>query len=251
MHNNSTNPDWDIDLPDPSPLAEGQAFRLGPMLNFGKMYMSAHSTQPPEIIKQTFELYHVFGDPEAEVRLHTPQTITPSYPSALPINTTSLTVNAGAAGLQVCILGAGYTPEQQTAVTTGNSWTFPIATPTTGLIHTTISGMDRRPHEGIIRVGSGLIFGDNKMFIGTDGNAHVSGYQTDRELSGLRFGSVVTVSADQGNLQRKAVCPNAGDWMDVPSNLSGGLVFRAPDGRVHMYIQANGNIAVRNQFTSM
>jgi hypothetical protein len=251
MHNNSTNPDWGKSLPDASPLAEGQAFRLGPMLTFGKMYMHNHYPVPAALDESQFQLFHVFGDPEMEVRLHTPQPITPFYPSSVPIGTTSLTVNAGAAGLQVCILGAGYTPEQQTAVTTGNSFVFTIATPTTGLIHTTITGLDRRPHEGVIRVGSGLVFGSNKMLIGTDGNAHVSGYQTTSAQSGLQFGSSVTVSTDQGNLQRNSVRANYGSWFDTPGNLTGGLVFRGPDGKAHMHVGANGVVTVRNRFNSM
>jgi hypothetical protein len=137
MHSNSTTPNWEGDLPAPqAPFAEGKSFRLGPMLNCGKMYMYNNYAHDVRL----FQLFHVLGDPEMEVRLNTPQTITPSYPGALSTGTTSLTVTAGAPGLQVCIFGAGYTPAQQTAVTTGNSFAFTIATPTTGLIHTTITG---------------------------------------------------------------------------------------------------------------
>jgi hypothetical protein len=45
------------------------------------------------------------------------------------------------------------------------------------------------------------------------------------------------------------VIPNAGSWLDLPGNLTGGFTILGPAGKAQMHIAFNGIAHVREGFT--
>jgi hypothetical protein len=77
-----------------------------------------------------------------------------------------------------------------------------------------------------------------------NGRLQVKGAITTGALSGLRFGSAASM-ATNGDLVCTSVLSNQSAWLDVPGNLTGGLIFRAPNGNVTMHFASSGAIRTR------
>jgi hypothetical protein len=256
INNPNKTPVWDNLLPSPS-FQPGTSFKLGPMLNNAKLYLKANYGYYGNYIKDLFAIYHVFGDPEMEARLRTPQTINVTYPKQIALGTRGISVTPGEAGLLMCVYGNTIDDKKSTMVTsyTGTAY-FGMATPVSDLIHVTITGYNKRPHEGIVQLGTGLTFtsptGNGKGFVADDGCSHFSGAETSDltfPSGSLRFGHAGCIS-DQGNLFRASVSPNSGTFLDNETGLKTGLIFRGPDGKVQMHISTSGTVSVRNQLTA-
>ncbi|MBN1600103.1 MAG: hypothetical protein JW915_00775 [Chitinispirillaceae bacterium] len=255
-HNNSTAPDFtsDFSVPDTTGgylynLVDGAATKLGQMLWFGKWYVMsrygdgvyAGQNQSERISR----LYHVFGDPEAEVVLHTPQVQTIHHSSDIPTGSQTVNVITGNEDAQVCLYSEALGIHQ---VAIGDTVSFNINPSTTGSIHVTVTGFSLRPYEGIINVGSSTIndvlgfenasqwrfavgsgFLTNDTTIKTEGNAsiQVGGYNY-REITSIPMstteiaGETSTLAIDLfvgliqpnpswiGQIQLHVSCPSAG-----------------------------------------
>ena len=148
-HNASTAPDWPKDLPIPggSYGAAGSAWKLGQILNYGKFYMAEKFWQDED----TFRLFHLFGDPEGQLRLLDPKPIAVGHPAELPTGAVGVTVTVSQAGATVCLYG----PEMgvhAVAAAAGGKATFALAPTNRGTLHVTATGRDLRPYEGEIAV---------------------------------------------------------------------------------------------------
>ncbi|OGV47072.1 MAG: hypothetical protein A2X46_09890 [Lentisphaerae bacterium GWF2_57_35] len=148
FQNNCTTPTWSKKLPSPNGLygAAGKAWRLGEILNFGKMYMAekyfSHET--------TFRLFHLFGDPEAELRLRTPRTLSVSHASSItPGISTTVAVTLAESGCDVCL----YSPTAPIHLVQTNAGMVVrfIVTATTGsTMYVTATKQGCRPYEGTV-----------------------------------------------------------------------------------------------------
>ena len=148
-HNASTAPDWPKNLPMPggSYGAAGSAWKLGQILNYGKFYMA----EKYWLDADTFRLFHLFGDPEGQLRLLEPKPIAVGHPSALRMGAGGVTVTVSQAGATVCLYG----PEMgvhAVAAAAGGKATFALAPTNRGTLHVTATGRDLRPYEGEIEV---------------------------------------------------------------------------------------------------
>jgi hypothetical protein len=101
----------------------------------------------------------------------------------------------------------------------------------------------------------GLMFGYGA---GVHGRATSQGYlqlqaqKRSGSPAGLRFvGASTTVSLDtSGYLQCDSVLQNQGTWLGNAGNLSGGLVWRNPNGVVAAHIASDGKVRVRKSLLS-
>ena len=142
----SINPDWTSDLPSYSGGGEGTATNVGPMMDFGKMY-TLQNEGADTYTHETFELFHVFGDPEAQIQLHTPATRTVSHPSAVPAGASSVVVTTGDSGSLVCLYG-DTVGVHKVGVTSGGSAAIDINPTGIGPVHVTVTKFGARPYEG-------------------------------------------------------------------------------------------------------
>jgi hypothetical protein len=155
FQNSSTAPDWPKSLPAPGGAygGPGSATKLGGMLNFGKMYLEENYGNKT-YVEYTFQLHHLFGDPEMEAILATPAAQTVTHPDALPVSgtPTNITVTTGEPGSQVCIYSPGLNNLQLVGETTGavGSVSFDVVQSNTSPIYVTVTRRGLRPYEGII-----------------------------------------------------------------------------------------------------
>ena len=155
-HNLSTQPDWPKDLPPPSAAygTVGGQTRLGPLLNFAKMYMLEHNRYAAALSSNpdTFRIFQVFGDPEAHVLLPRLRPLHLTGPSVLAPGSQSVVFDTGEPGTLVCL----YAPElglHQAAQTDAAGRTSFAITPTgAGPIAVTATRYGCRPYEGTLRV---------------------------------------------------------------------------------------------------
>jgi hypothetical protein len=77
-----------------------------------------------------------------------------------------------------------------------------------------------------------------------NGNLQLRGQTTTGTLSGLIFGNAASMKTN-GDLVCASLLVNQAAWLDLPGNLTGGLILRGPDGKVTMHIATNGTVRVR------
>lgn len=94
----------------------------------------------------------------------------------------------------------------------------------------------------ILQAQAELFFSD-KMYVTNSGGLRLQGIEKSGPLSGLQFSNAASVSAD-GDLIRDVSYYNQGSWLDNPSNLTGGLVFRR-NGTAHVHVSTGGAVRVR------
>lgn len=149
-HNKSLYPDWPADLPAPPiPLAEGKSKKLGDMLNFAKFYMYSHYGSDGS--DTTFELFHLVGDPESDIRLHNPVNINVLHEDVIKTGDNQLNVYTGDDTTTVCL----YSEEigiQLVQKPENGMATFNFSTNKPGTIYVTVTGYNIRPYEGVIIV---------------------------------------------------------------------------------------------------
>lgn len=146
-HNASVAPDWPKDLPAPSGSfgVAGSARRLGEILNFGKMYMREKYWSHEE----TFKLFHLFGDPEAYLRIKTPQAVTVSHPSSLLGRNHTITVNVSDNDSVVALYSETLGIHQR-AIPSGGQASFSITNSASGDVAVTVTGPEIQTYEGTI-----------------------------------------------------------------------------------------------------
>lgn len=150
--NASEDPEWPKDLPDPGGAygAAGSARKLGQVLNFGKFYMAEHFSSN----ESTFRLFHLFGDPESQLRLIEPQSVTVTHPSVLPVSASAVTVTVSSANSIVCLYSPSLGLHAASAPIDGHA-VFPLSLSGSGIIYVTVTGHDLRPYEAEILVSQG------------------------------------------------------------------------------------------------
>jgi hypothetical protein len=84
-----------------------KSLRPAQAMNFGKYYMYTYEADTSYTM-YTFRLFHWFGDPEMELRFHTPVALTNlGYPATVPPGTQSITVTGAPDGALVGLSQAG------------------------------------------------------------------------------------------------------------------------------------------------
>lgn len=102
----------------------------------------------------TFRLFHLFGDPESQLRLIEPQSVIATHPSTLSISASAVTVTVSSADSIVCL----YSPSLGLhAATTpiGGEAVFPLTLSGNGTNYVTVTGHNLRPYEAEIVVSQG------------------------------------------------------------------------------------------------
>ena len=147
--NASTAPAWPKKLPAPggSYGAAGSTRKLGQILNFGKFYMAEKFWTNED----TFRLFHLFGDPESQLRLVEPKANAVTHPASLLLSAGSVTVTVSQAASTVCLYGPGMGVHAAAAAVGGKA-VFAISPTNSGTLHVTATGHDLRPYEGSIHV---------------------------------------------------------------------------------------------------
>ena len=188
LHNVSINPDWSRDLPSTQGLfSEGTATKLGPMLYAGKAYMYAN--YGASLI--TFELFHLFGDPEAEVVLNTPQALGVLHTAFVDEGTTAISIVTGRDGVRVCLFDEGQQLSRIKIASNGKA-DFIVPALLKGRLQVTVTGFGVRPYLGTIEViSSGVaVSPDNIAFANV-----ASGSSLEKLLSiSNKSGSSITIS---------------------------------------------------------
>ncbi len=148
-------------------LIEGSATKLGHLLHYAKLYvyqiyninkvpLPSFFDQEKDYVKFQFELYHLFGDPEAEVVFEQPVAINPSYTQEITGNNAeTVTIDAGSEDLLVCLYSPKLGVHQSKYTNSDGKASFDLpAFGDKGYIAVTITGYKKIPYEGDIRVGA-------------------------------------------------------------------------------------------------
>ncbi|WP_276324727.1 C25 family cysteine peptidase [Orenia marismortui] len=148
--NTSTNPDWYNSLPEPNFAQEGNSKKLGQIINFGKNYVY-QVYGGSNSAKYVYQLFHLFGDPEAYIQLHNPEKLTISHPTTTTDST--VTVTTGEDNLKVTLYSEKLGIHQSKLSSDGSA-TFNINPSTEGIINVTVTGYGKRPYKGTINFAS-------------------------------------------------------------------------------------------------
>lgn len=159
-------------------------YRLGQVLNYGKIYMS--TLRPEGTIRKTeFEEFHYFGDPTMEICTDVPQDFTVVHDSVIPIGASSYTLQIPEDGALVSlvkdheILG--------TAVSIGGSAIVYFEKPIDAgvIIQVTVTKHNFRPYLGKIRILSeGSFLTKNSIAYDTHNNRYLLVYKFDKYIYG-------------------------------------------------------------------
>jgi hypothetical protein len=154
----STSPDWTSDLPAPASFVgtPGESLKLGQIMNYGKSYMYQAYGSTSSTARMTLEIFHVFGDPEAAIRLHAPKNFNVSHPNTLMLANSSITVKTGVAGALVCLYNEtlGVQEVQKTDSLGNATLSINPGSATNGdVVSVTVSHPNYRPYEGKITIG--------------------------------------------------------------------------------------------------
>jgi hypothetical protein len=149
--NTSVSPNWPVNLPTPQLFSNGAANRLGDLLNDGKLYMYERYGSASTVCRQTFEIFHLFGDPESPLIIHNPSRISASYPTSVPVGTSEVLMNVPEDGAKICLYYDA-TGINEVSYSNGGNVTVPLsaAVPVTILVTVTKPGMI--PYEGTLYI---------------------------------------------------------------------------------------------------
>jgi hypothetical protein len=141
---------------DPT-LTTGAMYELGQMLTYGKVHMAVmaggmHLT--------TFELFHLFGDPEMQIWTARPATLAVTHPSAIGSGNVQefvVTVRDGNGPVAHALVGLFKANDLQVADHTDPSGdvVFRITPSTGGTLDVTVTAHNYRPYQGAVTVTSG------------------------------------------------------------------------------------------------
>ncbi|MEA1923895.1 MAG: C25 family cysteine peptidase [Pseudomonadota bacterium] len=156
--NQSANPDWSKDLPIPQLYRPGQGQRLGEILNQGKLYLYQNLAPSAQNIqtRQSFLLFHLFGDPEAFIQFFPPKIQQPKFPATIKISTGNrkITIENLAQSARVALYrddSSGQGLQMVTPAVAGQA-VFELPEIAPGPIQLTITGAGLKPFIGRIEV---------------------------------------------------------------------------------------------------
>lgn len=139
-------------------LAPGFGTKLGNILHFGKMY-TFQLFGASRDFRNINDLFHLFGDPEAEMILHPPATLTVSHPELVKAGETiTITTGGNENGLQVCLYNEAIFGQNKRGLlqtTTNGQADFTlnnIGIDVYGDIKVTITGFGIRPYLGEMKL---------------------------------------------------------------------------------------------------
>lgn len=145
-HSSSTTPDWTSDLPEPDFGGEGVTNRLGPILNFAKLYMYQRYGSSSTCERHA-NLFHLFGCPEAFIQMLTPKTLNVTFRDTVPEQASTMEVECGQDNAFVCLYGP-QVGVHQVSKTTNGKVSFTIDPTGEGELFVTVTGYGIRPFEG-------------------------------------------------------------------------------------------------------
>jgi len=90
--------------PSPSVTPHDAIYRMGDVLNQGKIRMTETWSDLWGVEKYTFELFHYFGDPTMEIWTSVPQTITATHDEAILLDQTSFNISDASCGMGMATL---------------------------------------------------------------------------------------------------------------------------------------------------
>nr|WP_319394779.1 C25 family cysteine peptidase [uncultured Desulfobacter sp.] len=154
--NESVNPKWTKKLSEPTLFNSGSATRLGEILNSGLLFL--YEKYNMELTPITFELFHLFGDPESFIRLHAPTPFTGiTHPSDLSAgNASKIQIKGIAKGALVCLYSSDENVGiHQAKVAQSDNVTFEVTPKAKGTIFVTVSQYDKIPYQGKMMVTPG------------------------------------------------------------------------------------------------
>jgi hypothetical protein len=134
-------PDWGSATPE---------YRMGQVLNLGKLSMVQFWGDPSGKQQVTFEDFHYFGDPTMEIWTAFPSALSVSHPATLAEGSTSLTVNVAQDGALVSLVQDGEIIA--TATSSGGHATLNFNPVSIGLIYVTVTNHNYVPYEGSVEV---------------------------------------------------------------------------------------------------
>ena len=94
---------------------------------------------------------NLMGDPELPLFTANPASFSPVFPAAIPVGTTTLTIETGLSGAFVCLYKANEIYKYGTTGSNGR-YTATVTSLSAGAISVTITGQNRDPYEGNIFV---------------------------------------------------------------------------------------------------
>ncbi len=141
---------------------ENPIYEMGQVLNYGKMYMLNKLSSSDSYVKQSFELFHWFGDPTMEIRTDVPQNFNVSHPSSLPEQAKSIDVTVDQADALICVSKDGEILTRGLSATGAVrlSWSEPLVQGDE--VNIVVTKHNYRPYEGSATVGetgTGVISG--------------------------------------------------------------------------------------------
>jgi hypothetical protein len=134
-------PDWGSATPE---------YRLGNILNIGKLSMAQFWSDPEGYQRVQFEDFHYFGDPTMEIWTALPGSLSVSHPKLLVPGSTALTVNVLQDRALVSLVKDGEIIA--TATSNGGRATLSFSPVSAGLLYVTVSKHNYVPYEGSVSI---------------------------------------------------------------------------------------------------
>jgi len=123
------------------------------VMNAGLLYL--YEFYNCKYTKHTFELFHLFGDPESFLRLHRPTRFAGlTHPQSIPKGVSStIKINGVEKGTRVCLFSDSAKINIHLVKTAENQpVAFDVVPGETGRIFVTATRHDKMPYQGIIHV---------------------------------------------------------------------------------------------------
>lgn len=204
----------------------GELFKLGQVLTYGKIHMATIYGYSDDFVQPTFELFHLFGDPEMSLWTDEPKDLTVSHPEAIGSYGTQnfvVSVTSGTAPVhhaKVCLQKEGDVYEVGYTDTNGYA-IFEFSPSYGGKINITVTKQNYRPYEGEMEVTD-----DGGTFSVTPSISYIGHSIT---LEGNNFGNSETVEIYFGDTtpETTASTNTAGSFSkshSVPSVDPGALI---------------------------
>jgi hypothetical protein len=140
-------PDFDLTVGGPFPM-----YRMGQVLNYGKVYMATHSAwgDPWGYEELTFEIFHFYGDPTMEIWTAEPLNLVVSHSDTIIVNSTQVQVDVVPDGAFVSLVQEGQIIG--TGFSVGGSALINVNPLPLGIVNVTVTKHNYRPYRGTINV---------------------------------------------------------------------------------------------------
>jgi hypothetical protein len=134
-------PGWGSEMPE---------YRMGSVLNTGKLSMATFWGDPAGHELVQFEGFHYFGDPTMEIWTALPGSLAVSYPATMDVGATTLTVNVEQDAALVSLVKDNRIIARATS--SGGNATLSFDPVDVGIINVTVTKHNYVPYEGTLEV---------------------------------------------------------------------------------------------------